>query len=270
MSPSSLLAALTARVRGRHAVVTDHGLQGPAPGASRIYERFLTVSRASAAELRSPATKTRVIDGGVDPDRLAPMPTTPRDGILFVGRLTPHKGVGVLIHALPPDASLTIVGTDGHDLALPERRYPDHLRSLAAGHPVWFAGALPDDKLADAYRSAVALVMPSVERTCYGTAVRVSELLGLVALEAMASGTPVIASRIGGLPEVVEDGETGFLVPSGDVDALLRRIEDVLADRAMAARLGARARERVLARWTWAQCAERCLAAYDELLGARR
>ena len=67
---------------------------------------------------------------------------------------------------------------------------------------------------------ATVLALPSVERTCYGRHIPVSELLGLVALEAMASGTPVVASRIGGLAEVVVDGETGFLVPPGDTGAL--------------------------------------------------
>jgi glycosyltransferase involved in cell wall biosynthesis len=92
--------------------------------------------------------------------------------------------------------------------------------------------------------------------------VRVSELLGLAVLEAMASGTPVIASRIGGVPEIVRDGETGFLVPPGDVPALGERLHQVLGDQALARRLGANAREDVLDRWTWARVAERCLAAY--------
>jgi glycosyltransferase involved in cell wall biosynthesis len=84
----------------------------------------------------------------------------------------------------------------------------------------------------------------------------------------MSSGTPVIASRLGGLPEVLEDGETGFLVPPGDETALHQRIEMLLDDRALALRMGAKARDRVLARWTWAQCARRCLAAYRELVPA--
>jgi glycosyltransferase involved in cell wall biosynthesis len=269
-SPASALAAITARVRGRHAVVTDHGLQGSEWGGliPRLYDRFLTVSRYSAAEIRSPAPKTRVIYGGVDPTRYAPDPSGPRDGLLFVGRITPHKGVDVLIRALPPGATLTVVGSEGHDPELPERDYPNLLRSLAVGRRVRFAGAVDDAELANLYRRAIALVLPSVERTYYGRTIAVSELLGLVALEAMASGTPVIASRAGGLPEVVEDGETGFLVPSGDETALRERIEMLLGDPAMAARLGARARERVLARWTWDQCAERCLAAYRELVPA--
>jgi starch synthase len=133
---------------------------------------------------------------------------------------------------------------------------------------VRFAGTLDDAQLAGEYRRAVTLVVPSVERTCYGRTIAVSELLGLVALEAMASGTPVVASRVGGLPEVVEDGVTGYLVEPGDVEALRYRIETLLGDRAMAARMGALAHERVLARWTWAQCAERCLAVYRELVSA--
>jgi glycosyltransferase involved in cell wall biosynthesis len=269
-SPASGLAALTARVRGRRAVVTDHGLQGSDWGGllPRLYDRFLTVSRYSAAEIRSPAAKTRVIYGGVDPERYAPDPAGPRGGVLFVGRLTPHKGVDMLIRALPEEAELTVVGSAGHDSALPERGYPDLLRSLAAGRRVRFLGAVDDARLADLYRRAVALVLPSVERTYYGRTIAVSELLGLVALEAMASGTPVIASRLGGLPEVVEDGVTGFLVPPGDETALHERLRILLGDPARAARLGARARERVLERWTWEQCAERCLAAYQDLVPA--
>jgi len=266
-SPASVLAALTARVRGHHAIVTDHGLQGSEWGGilPLLYDRFLTVSRYSATEIHSPAAKTRVIYGGVDPARYAPEPGAPRDGLLFVGRLTPHKGVDVLIRALPADASLTIIGSEGHDRDLPERGYPGLLRSVASGKRVRFAGAVDDSALARAYRRAVALVLPSVERTCYGRTVAVSELLGLVALEAMASGTPVIASRVGGIPEVVEDGETGFLVEPGDVPALRQRIETLRDDRALASRMAALARDRVLARWPSAQCAHSCLAAYREL-----
>ncbi len=269
-SPASVLAALTARVRGHHAVVTDHGLQGSEWGGilPRLYQRFLAVSQYSATGIRSPVARTRIIYGGVDPSRHAPDKGAGRDGLLFVGRLTPHKGVDVLIRALPSDAALTIVGSGGHDPDLPEREYPGLLRSLAAGRRVRFAGAVDDAELASEYRRAVALVLPSVERTCYGRTIAVSELLGLVALEAMASGTPVIASRVGGLAEVVEDGRTGYLVEPGDVGALRDRIETLLDDRALASRMGALARERVLAQWTWAQCAQRCLAAYRELIPA--
>ena len=204
--------------------------------------------------------------GGADPLRHRPHPVERRSGVLFVGRVTPHKGIDVLIRALPPDARLTIVGSEGHDPRPPERDYPSLLRSLAAGRLVDFLGAVDDEELARQYRTAAVLIIPSVEWTCYGRRIVVSELLGLVALEAMASGTPVIASRLGGLPEIVEDGVTGYLVPPGDVSTLRERLTQVLADPAGAARLGSSAREAVVAEWTWDRCADRCLAAYRELL----
>ncbi len=267
-APTSVLAALTARARGIATVATDHGLgEAALSGLGRhLFDRILAVSRYSADQLRSPPARTRIVYGGADPLRYRPDPGVRRAGVLFVGRLTPHKGIDVLIRAMPPEARLTIVGSEGHDPRPPERDYPSLLRSLAAGRPVQFLGAVDDEELARRYRTAAVLVIPSVERTYYGRRIVVSELLGLVALEAMASGTPVIASRLGGLPEIVEDGVTGYLVPPGDVSTLRERLIQVLADPAAAARLGSNARAAVVAELTWDRCADRCLAAYRELL----
>jgi glycosyltransferase involved in cell wall biosynthesis len=272
-SAPSRVAALLARGRGSRTAVTDHGLRGGSWGGllPRLFDRFLTVSAYSARELGAPPTRTRVIFGGADPERYFPDRDVVRRGVLFVGRVTPHKGIDRLIAALPPDAELRVVGSAGHDPRPPERDYPLLLRRLASGRRVEFLGAVPDDELPALYRAAQVLVLPSVHRTCYGRAVRISELLGLALLEAMASGTPVIASRLGGLPEVVEHGVTGFLVEPGDAAELRERIEEVTRDRRLAARLGQNAREHVLARFTWQACAERCLEAYAELVpsGAR-
>ena len=266
-SAPSRLAAVSARLRRQPAVFTDHGLEGSDCGGllPRLFERFLTVSRFSARTIGAPPTRTSVIYGGADPDRFWPDDSLVRRGALFVGRLTPHKGVDRLIEALPHGAELRLVGSTGHDRQLPERDYPSLLRRLAADRQVQFLGPLDDALLPLAYRSAAVLVLPSVELTRYGRRVRTSELLGLVLLEAMMSGTPVIASRVGGLPEVVEHGETGLLVEPGDVAELRDRLASVLGDPGMAARLGRRARERALERFTWRACAERCLAVYAEL-----
>jgi glycosyltransferase involved in cell wall biosynthesis len=260
------MAAVTARARGAATAVTDHGLPGRAWGGlvHRLFDRFLTVSGFSAEVLRAPPERTLVVYGGADPRRFSPRPGGDRDGVLFVGRLTPHKGIDRLIRALPAGAALRVAGA-GHDPRPPERHYPDLLRRLAQGREVGFLGPVPDQALPDLYRGAAVLALPSVGRTCYGRPVPVSELLGLTALEAMASGTPVVASRIGGLAEVVVDGETGFLVEPGDLAALHDRLALVLADRRLAARLGANARDLVVERFTWRACAERCLAAYETL-----
>ena len=263
----SRMAALLGRARGQGLAVTDHGLQGDSWAGLLLglFDVFLTVSAYSARELGAPAARTRVIYGGADPQRYAPDPSQTRRGVLFVGRLTPHKGVDRLLQALPDGTQLRVVGSTGHDRRPPERDYPRLLRFLARDRDVEFIGTATDDQLPALYRSAEVLALPSVERTCYGRAVRVSELLGLVALEAMASGTPVVASRIGGLPEVVDDGETGFLVPPGDVGALRERLDQILRDTSLGRRLGANARATALERFTWAKVAERCLTAYADL-----
>jgi glycosyltransferase involved in cell wall biosynthesis len=269
-SAPTRLAALHARIRRVPTAVTDHGLGGGnwAGLLPRLFDRFLTVSAYSARELAVPPSRTRVVYGGADPARFFPDSTQPRRGVLFVGRLTPHKGVDRLIQALPEHAELRIVGSAGHDPAPPERDYPSLLQSLAARSRVEFLGAVADADLPAVYRGSQVVALPSVHLTYYGRTIAVSELLGLSAIEAMASATPVVASNVGGLPEVVEDGITGFLVEPGNIEELRERLAQILGDRRLAERLGRSARERFLERFTWEACAERCLSAYSEVAGS--
>lgn len=266
----SRVAAVTAYLRKQPRVATDHGLgSGRSPALdAHMFDRFLTVSRYSAATLSSPPGKTSVIYGGADTYRFHPGGEQPRAGVLFVGRLTPHKGIDRLIAALPEGASLTLAGTFGHDREPPERGYESLLRSLALGRDVRFAGPVAEDRLPALYRQARLLVLPSVDETCYGKHVAIPELLGLALLEAMASGTPVIASKVGGLPEVVADGATGFVVEAGNVEELRARIEELLRDDRLHAQMSQNARDHVVANFTWSRCADRCLSVYEELAGA--
>jgi glycosyltransferase involved in cell wall biosynthesis len=248
-------------------VTTDHGIGGDASGRwRRRFALLLAVSAYSVRTLGWPADAARVVYGGADTDRFRPDPAEPRAGVLFVGRLTPHKGVDRLLRALPGAAALTLAGTSGHDRRPPERDYPQLLRSLAHGRDVRLRKAVTEADLAALYRRAAVFVLPSVDVTCYGRRVAISELLGLSVLEAMSSGTPVVASRTGGIAEVVADGETGFLVEPGDVAALHDRLATLLADRHLARQLGDAGRDAVLDRFTWAGCADRCLAAYREVV----
>jgi glycosyltransferase involved in cell wall biosynthesis len=270
-SAPSRVAAVASRLAGRPLAVTDHGLGGGGwcGMLPRLFDRFLVVSRFSARTMGVPPDRTVVIYGGADPARYHPPARgSEREGVLFVGRLTPHKGIDVLIRAVPADVPLTIVGTGGHDPRPPESGYPGLLSRLARDRRVRFVTQADDAEVAALYRQAVVVCLPSVRVTCYGRRVAISELLGLAAIESMASGTPVVCSRLDGLAEVVEHGKTGFHTEPGNVAELRDRIATVLADRRLARRLGDNARELALERFTWQACAQRCLAAYPPV-GAR-
>jgi glycosyltransferase involved in cell wall biosynthesis len=258
----SRMAALSGRARHQRLTVTDHGLQGSTwwGALPRLFDAFLTVSAYSARELGAPPARTRVIYGGADPGRYAPDPSQARRGVLFVGRLTPHKGVDRLLQALPANAPLRVVGSTGHDPRLPERDYPRLLRSLAQGHDVDFSGTAPDADLPRLYRSAEVLVLPSVDRTCYGRPVRVSELLGLVALEAMACGVVPVATRVGGVPELITDGEDGYLEKVGDIQGQAQRVASLLTDEQLHWRLAKAGRWNAGERF----CTDRIIPQYEQ------
>jgi glycosyltransferase involved in cell wall biosynthesis len=266
-SAPSRMSAVAGTLRRQRLVSTDHGASGGdfLGLLPRLFDLFLAVSRFSAETQGAAHSRTRVIYGGADVERFAPDQRADRKGVLFVGRLTPHKGVDRLIEAVPAGTPLIVVGTGGHDRHPPERDYVRLLQRLAEGRNVHFAGAVSDEELASLYRHAAVVALPSVEVTCYGRRIRVSELLGLGLLEAMASATPVVASRVGGVPEIVGHGQTGYLVDPGNTESLRDHLSALLSDPSLARRLGDNARDLVVERFTWDAVAERCLDCYDEL-----
>jgi len=184
-----------------------------------------------------------VIPCGVDTELFQPMSQAaaknllelpPDPMLLYVGRLEPIKGLETLLDAIGLLARrgrrvrLVVVGGDadeprgGHEAGLRSR-----IQTLGIGDLVGFAGPQPQETLRTHYVAADVTVLPSHY-----------ESFGMVALEAMACGSPVVASRVGGLTTTVRDGVTGFLVAEGDVDALAERLETLLADPDLRWRLG--------------------------------
>ena len=122
--------------------------------------------------------------------------------------------------------------------------------------------APPLGKNAPAYRRATCVVLPSVYRTRYGDESNVPELLGQTLLEGMACGTPAICTNVASMPEVVEDGVTGFVVPPNNSTALRDAIRRLMHDAQQLVAMGRAARQRVVDHFTWKAVVDRCLAIY--------
>jgi len=200
-----------------------------------------------------------VVGGGVSTDLFRPDPDGLRDDfVLYAGRLLPHKGIDYLVEAVDPDQPLVLAGRPWrHALG-----YYERLKKLAVGKRVEFRTDCTDADLARLYRRALCVVLPSVYTTSDGAHYSIPELLGQTLLEGMASGAPAICTAVGAMPEVVEDGVSGFVVPPNDPAALREKLRWLRAHPAEAERMGAAARRRVLERFTWEGVVDRCLAAY--------
>jgi len=185
---------------------------------------------------------------------------------LFAGRLEPLKGAQILLDAAArlrsrdafDDLAVVIAGDDSGDGAPDDRgserrRLERHAARIGLEDHVRFVGAVRHEQLADYYAMADVCVVPSL-----------TESFGLVALEAQALGTPVIAAAVGGLREIVEDGVTGLLVEGHDPSDYALAMADVLGDPVRKAEMGDEARRRA-GRFTWQRAVDRLAAIYDRL-----
>jgi glycosyltransferase involved in cell wall biosynthesis len=206
------------------------------------------------------AASFEIVHYGIEPGPArAPLPRAPR--LAIVGRLIPIKGHEVLFHAVAaaradlPKLTLEVAGDGPLDAELRST-----VARLGIGDVVSFLGRVTD--VAQVFERAAVVVVPS-----YG------EGFGMVALEAMERGRPVIASAVGGLPEIVDHGRTGLLVPAGDPGALGAAIRELAGDRARAAAMGASGRACALEAFSQERCTERVAELYRAALdtaGRRR
>ncbi|MET9800956.1 glycosyltransferase [Streptomyces sp. NPDC006368] len=235
-------------------------------------DRVIATCRDEVVELgrmRIPPDKVGVVPCGVDPEQFRPDgPVAERDGaarfrLIQLGRLVPRKGAAVAIAALSrlPDTELLIVGGPAPDLldGDPEvRRLREVARQAGVADRVRFVGGMPSAEVPPLLRSADVVLCPADY-----------EPFGIVPLEAMACGRPVVASAVGGQLDTVEDGVTGRLVPPRDPEALAAAVGDLLAAPERRAACGEAGRRRVLTRYGWARVAADTEAAYGTVLAAR-
>ncbi|HTO71676.1 MAG TPA: glycosyltransferase family 4 protein [Myxococcota bacterium] len=238
----------------------------PVRTQARVARRLAGVLTSSGASRDAIARDFRVrperivdVRNGVELPAAAERRARPRrTELLFVGRCgDPNKGLEFLLQALallPHDVELRVL--DGRPFGTP---LDDALRELRLESRVRFSGKVSEPELQRAYRDAAAVVLPSL-----------FEGFGLPAIEALAAGTPVVATRAGALPELIEDAGAGRLVPPRDPPALAKAIAEVLErwDEAHAEALAARPRlEEVFG---WRPTAERTLAVYRRVLAEWR
>jgi len=211
--------------------------------------------------------RVRVIRNGIDTTEYAPDPGTDvidrfgidpaRPTVVFVGRITRQKGLPVLLRAagaLDPGTQLVIAAgqPDTPELAAEVTTLVEQLQAARSG-VIWLSGMLAKREVIQLLSHATVFACPSLY-----------EPLGIVNLEAMACGTAVVASRVGGIPEVVADGETGLLVPPGDPVALADALNTVVRDTGRAAAMGQLGRKRAIAEFGWQAIAAQTVALYAE------
>jgi D-inositol-3-phosphate glycosyltransferase len=254
-------------------------------GERQVLESADRIIAATPAELsqlqwlyQANPTKIHVIPPGVDLSRFYPIPVdeakeyigihTCDRMLLFVGRIEPLKGIDTLIEAIAAIGSsslvagspfcLIVIGGDAADdpdfMSAEMARLYELRDKFGLDDRITFLGKRSQDTLPYYYSAAEAVVVPSQY-----------ESFGMVALEAMACGTPVVASQVGGLAFLVQDGVTGYTVPSDEPDALAGKLTKLLSDTALRTQMGDQA-ARFARDYSWEIIAGKLIQVYEDLI----
>lgn len=216
--------------------------------------------------------KTRVIPMGVDSTNLQGLM---RDDvrkkysghriIISVGRLIDWKGTKYLVEAMPeilksvPNALLIIIGTGPES-----RRLEQKICDLGLQDHVILAGFVKSKDLPSYYHAADVFVLPSVNID------RRTEGLGVVLLEAMASGCPVIGSNVGGIPDIITDGENGFLIPERDPQALAEKIVEIVLNKSLTDKFHRNGEISIKEKFSWDVIAQKFSNRYEDAINSRK
>jgi len=264
-SRSGEFGVLAAAQRNKPLCVSDHGGHsswlGASVGTLELADRVVAYSEFGASLFRT-TTPIAILRGGVDASAFEPPDPRPeRDRVLYVGRLLPHKGIDRLIDALPEELPLTVCGRPY------DAEYFQLLKERAVGKKVAFVTDADDRAVRDLYARAWCNVLPSVYQDYRGLNYAAPELMGLTLLEAMACGTPPVASRVGAMPEFIRHRQSGFLFDTDEeLTALLRKLAD---EPETVERVGREARRRVITFFDLRVAGAKLAKLYDELLADR-
>jgi len=232
-------------------------------------DRIIAVSQFTKRDITSvfdiPESKIAIIHHGVHPEDFvfpeearvklrSTLGINSQPMILFAGKLAPRKGVDILLRALPQvlremEVKLVLAGSGN------QRDYQQLAEALGISDKLRFLGRVPDDTLRLLFSSCDLFVLPSR-----------LEGLGIVILEAMAAGKPVVATNVGGIPELIESGQNGILVETNNERELASAIVKVLSDNSLARTIGENNMKKMRERFSWKVAAQKTERVYNELI----